>query len=35
MHLVHEDAPENEEWVVLKSLMEKVCDFELIGRLSR
>lgn len=23
MHSVHEDAPENEEWVVLKSLMEK------------
>lgn len=35
MHFVHEDAPENEEWVVFKSLMEKGCDFELIGRLIR
>lgn len=35
MHFVHEDAHENEEWVVFKSLMEKGCDFELIGRLIR
>lgn len=35
MHFVHEDAPENEEWGVFKSLMEKGCDFELIGRLIR